>query len=201
MQVEPHTIGQIGNQCKFGILFNSWRDNSSSRCYTLGPLSLWQCFMWGLPYWDQRGLKTPPERLRPLKKFKSTLKPLSTINSTISKFTSPSSFEFWLPLTHLKRFCPRIRTNSGKSLLSETLTSPRGRSLRFVTLPLLKAWQTTHILYQGLNAKRLNKIIQQSQEQEQQQLCLFLVSTLQVRQKHVLRQFVFKQKCVSALDL
>ena len=26
-----------------GLLF-SWRDNSSFRCYTLGPLCLWQCF-------------------------------------------------------------------------------------------------------------------------------------------------------------
>ena len=27
-----------------GIL-SSWRDNSSFRCYTLGPLCLWQCFL------------------------------------------------------------------------------------------------------------------------------------------------------------
>ena len=41
IQVEPHTIGQIWNQCS-GILF-SWIDNSSCRLYTLGPLCLWQC--------------------------------------------------------------------------------------------------------------------------------------------------------------
>ena len=29
-----------------GIL-NSWRDNSSFKCYTLGPLCLWQCFLQG----------------------------------------------------------------------------------------------------------------------------------------------------------
>ena len=37
MQVAPF-VGQI---C-IGILF-SWRDNSSFRCFTLGPLCLWQC--------------------------------------------------------------------------------------------------------------------------------------------------------------
>ena len=47
IQVEPHTIGQIWNQCKCGILF-SWRDNSSYRLYALGPLCLWQCFFFNL---------------------------------------------------------------------------------------------------------------------------------------------------------
>ena len=53
-QISPHG-GQNWNQCclhymlaKFltnasGILF-CWRYNSSFRCYTLGPLCLWQCF-------------------------------------------------------------------------------------------------------------------------------------------------------------
>ena len=65
MQVAPFG-GQICNLCKWrhlvvkfatnasgaiwltntsGILF-SWRDNSSFRCYTLGPLCLWQCFIY-----------------------------------------------------------------------------------------------------------------------------------------------------------
>ena len=38
MQVVPS-----GKTNASGILF-SWRDNSSFRCYTLGPLCLWQCF-------------------------------------------------------------------------------------------------------------------------------------------------------------
>ena len=32
-----------------GILF-SWRDNSSFRCYTLGPLCLWQCLLYAYIY-------------------------------------------------------------------------------------------------------------------------------------------------------
>ena len=42
VQVKPRTIGQIWKQS--GILF-SWKDNSSYRLYTLGPLCLWQCFV------------------------------------------------------------------------------------------------------------------------------------------------------------
>ena len=53
--LEP--IGQILNLYKWNHIqlakfgtnamafhFNSWRDNSSYRLYTLGPLCLWQCF-------------------------------------------------------------------------------------------------------------------------------------------------------------
>ena len=48
MQVAPSALLHymlakfLTNAC--GILF-SWRDNSSFRCYTLGLLCLWQCFI------------------------------------------------------------------------------------------------------------------------------------------------------------
>ena len=52
IQVEPHTIGQnwvpnFGTNAS-GILF-SWRDYSSYRINTLGPLCLWQVFFVGIP--------------------------------------------------------------------------------------------------------------------------------------------------------
>ena len=47
MQVAP-SGGQIWLTNASGILF-SWRDNSSPRCYALGPLCLWQCFSNTLP--------------------------------------------------------------------------------------------------------------------------------------------------------
>ena len=40
MQVAPFV-----DQICIGVLF-SWKDNSSFRCYTLGPLCLWQCFFY-----------------------------------------------------------------------------------------------------------------------------------------------------------
>ena len=42
IQVENKQLAKFGTNAT-GILF-SWRDNSSSRVNTLGPLCLWQCF-------------------------------------------------------------------------------------------------------------------------------------------------------------
>ena len=44
-----HLVAKFGTNAS-GILFISWRDNSSERGNTLGPLCLWQCLMPGLRY-------------------------------------------------------------------------------------------------------------------------------------------------------
>ena len=62
-----------------GILF-SWRDNSSFRPYTLGPLCLWQCLQYKFDHFLNTGFWAPrkwhfwcPRR----KKMKTVLKPVN----------------------------------------------------------------------------------------------------------------------------